>query len=282
VPGFRFNVAVFWIVQASALLAFATPPDAALLALGASSHALRMLGITVGFHRLFAHRAFETSRPVQFLLALLGTMSLQKGPIWWAGTHVEHHRNPDREGDPHSPALVGFYQAHMGWFLDSARWDVLEAGNPVARRLSHFPEIVWLDRWHGVPPFLFAFVLFAVGGVPALVWGFCVPTVTLAHSTFAINTIGHLFGSRRFDTRDDSRNNAATAFLTLGEGWHNNHHRYPSAARNGFYWWELDLSWMFIRTLEGLGLAWNVRRVPRSVYAEAEGRTTLGAATLAS
>jgi stearoyl-CoA desaturase (delta-9 desaturase) len=145
-PGFRFNVAVFWLVQASALLGFAVPPNAGLIALAGASHVLRMLGITAGFHRLLAHRAFETSRPIQFLLALLGTMSLQKGPIWWAGTHFEHHRNPDREGDPHSPARVGFYQAHLGWFLDSARWDVVDASNPVARRLSRYPELVMLDR----------------------------------------------------------------------------------------------------------------------------------------
>jgi stearoyl-CoA desaturase (delta-9 desaturase) len=279
VPGFRFNVVVFWTVQASALLGFVWPPDARLLLLCAASHFVRMLGVTAGFHRLLSHRSFETGRTTQFLLALLGTLSLQKGPIWWAGTHVEHHRHPDLPGDPHSPALAGFYQAHMGWFLESTRWDALDGSNPALRRLSRYPELVWLDRWHGLPPVLLAIGLAWWGGAPALVWGFCVPTFTLAHATFSINTIAHLFGSRRFETRDHSRNNAACALLTLGEGWHNNHHRYPSAARNGFYWWEFDPAWIFIRLLEAAGLAWNVRRGPESVYAEAGRRRPLAVAT---
>ena len=274
----RVNVILFWTVQASALLAFAAPINRELLALCLLSHYGRMLGITVGFHRLFAHNAFETYRPIRFALACLGASAMQKGPIWWAGTHVDHHRRADREGDPHSPALAGFYQAHIGWFLDSTRWEFVSSDNPVRRRLDRDIELRWLDRFHGVAPIAFAALLWMIGGFPWLVWGFCVPTVTLAHSTFAINTIGHPFGSRRFATPDDSRNNAATALLTLGEGWHNNHHRYPSAARNGFYWWEFDPAWLFIRSLESLGLAWNVRRVPERVYREAAGDATFAAA----
>jgi len=265
----RANVIVFWAVQASALLALFAPPSLGLVGLAVASHYLRMLGITAGLHRHMAHRAFETNRPVRFVLAGLATMAMQKGPLWWAGTHVLHHRLADREGDPHSPARDGFYHAHIGWFLDSTRWDRVDPENPVVKHFSRYPEIRWLDAYFGVPPLLLAIGLFALGGLRWLVWGFCVPTVTLAHATFAINSVNHMVGSRRFETPDDSRNNAATALLTLGEGWHNNHHRYQRAARNGFYWWELDLAWWFIRLLRATGLAWDVREVPARVYEEA-------------
>jgi stearoyl-CoA desaturase (delta-9 desaturase) len=264
----RVNVGIFWLVHASALMAFALPVQRALLAACALSYLLRMLGITMGFHRYFAHGAFDCGRAVRFLLALAGTAAMQKGPIWWAGTHVLHHRSPDREGDPHSPVLGGFYHAHMGWFLDGIRYDVVDADNPVARRFSRAPEIRLLDRLPGLPPIALAVGAFAWGGWPGLVWGFSIPTVLLAHATFSINSVTHMFGSRRFDTSDDSRNNPWTALATLGEGWHNNHHRYPRAARNGFVWWELDVTYLAIRGLERLGLAWNVRPVPAHVLRE--------------
>jgi stearoyl-CoA desaturase (delta-9 desaturase) len=269
VPHPKLNVIVFWIVQASALLAFFAPVDASLLLLAFASHYLRMAGITLGFHRHFAHRALELSRPARFVLAWLGTAAMQKGPLWWAGNHVYHHQNADAEGDPHSPRRVGFYQAHVGWFLHQERWESVAADNPVVRRFSRYPEIAWLERFYGVPPTLLAVAMYAIGGWPWLVWGFCVPTFTLAHATFAINTVNHLWGTRRFATPDESRNNAFTAVLTLGEGWHNNHHRYPRAVRNGFYWWELDPAWWLARALAALGLAWDLKPVPAHVYAEA-------------
>jgi stearoyl-CoA desaturase (delta-9 desaturase) len=266
----KLNVIVFWVVQGSVLLAFFVPFQWSLVVLAVASHLLRMLGITLGFHRHLAHGAFEMSRPARFFWCLLGTAAMQKGPLWWAGTHVYHHRSADRAGDPHSPRLVGFYQAHVGWFLDEVRFDTLPASNPVLRKFSVYPELVWLERLYALPPLALAASLFAIGGWPWLVWGFVVPTVTVAHATFAINTVNHLFGTRRFATPDDSTNNVATALLTLGEGWHNNHHRYQRAARNGFFWWELDLTYWVIRTLEALGLAWNVVPVPARVYAEAD------------
>jgi stearoyl-CoA desaturase (delta-9 desaturase) len=228
--------------------------------------------LTLVFHRYLAHRSFQMHRAARFVWAFIGTAAMQKGPLWWAGHHVNHHRYADRDGDPHSPAVSGIYYAHIGWFLNDAKHDRLEPSNPVIRDFSKAPEIVWLDRYFVLPPLMFAIALFLVGGWPLLVWGFCVPTVTLSHSTFAINTVNHLFGSRRFDTRDDSRNNALTAFFAAGEGWHNNHHRYQRAARNGFYWWEFDPTWYVIRAMAAIGLVWDVQRVPERIYAEARAR----------
>jgi len=262
-------VAVFWLVQASAITVFFVPFAWSLVALLAVSHFLRAIGLTLAFHRYFAHRAFQMSRGARFVWALLGTAAMQKGPLWWAGHHLNHHRFADREGDPHSPAVSGFYYAHIGWFLNDARHDALPDTNPVLRDFGRVPEIAWLDRWYMVPPAALAAGLFLYGGLPWLAWGFCLPTVTLAHATFAINTVNHLWGTRRFETADESRNNALTAFFAVGEGWHNNHHRYQRAARNGFYWWEWDPTWYVIAAMRALGLAWDVQPVPPRVYEEA-------------
>lgn len=263
------NTAVFWLVQSSALLVFTVPFSAGLVALWALSHFLRAIGLTLAFHRYFAHRAFRMHRLTQFVWALIGTAAMQKGPLWWAGHHVDHHRFADRDGDPHSPKVSGIYYAHIGWFLHDSANDTLQASNPVVRDFGKYPEIAFLDRFFVLPPLALALGLYLAGGYPWLVWGFCFPTVTLAHATFAINTVNHLFGTRRFDTIDESRNNAFTAFFAVGEGWHNNHHRYQRAARNGFYWWEFDPTWYVIRAMQALGLAWDVQTVPARIYAEA-------------
>jgi stearoyl-CoA desaturase (Delta-9 desaturase) len=262
-------IAVFWAVQASALLAFRVPFTWPMLGLWAVSHFVRAIGLTLSFHRYFAHRTFQMHRGARFVWALIGTAAMQKGPLWWAGHHVNHHRFSDRDGDPHSPSVSGVYYAHIGWFLDDTRYDSLEATNPVVRDFSNAREIAWLDRFYAVPPLVLAAALYLAGGLQWLVWGFCVPTVTLAHATFAINTVNHMFGSRRFETMDSSRNNWLTAVFAAGEGWHNNHHRYQRAARNGFYWWEFDPTWYVIRAMAMVGLAWGVQSVPARIYAEA-------------
>jgi stearoyl-CoA desaturase (delta-9 desaturase) len=262
-------IVVFWVVQASALMAFRVPFTWAMLALWAVSHFLRAIGLTLSFHRYFAHRSFQMNRGARFVWALIGTSAMQKGPLWWAGHHVNHHKFADRDGDPHSPSVSGIYYAHIGWFLNDSRHDNLETTNPVIRDFASAPEIAWLDRYYAVPPLILAVVLYLAGGVQWLVWGFCVPTVTLAHATFAINTVNHMFGSRRFETIDGSRNNWLTAVFAAGEGWHNNHHRYQRAARNGFYWWEFDPTWYVIRAMSAVGLAWHVQSVPARIYAEA-------------
>jgi stearoyl-CoA desaturase (delta-9 desaturase) len=263
------STVIFWAVQASAVLVFFVPASWTLAGAWALSHFVRAIGLTLAFHRYFAHRAFQMNRGARFVWALIGTAAMQKGPLWWAGHHVKHHRFADRDGDPHSPIVSGVYYAHIGWFLNDARNDRVEASNPVMRDFSRVPEIAWLDRYHFVPPLALAATLYLAGGLPWLVWGFCLPTVTLAHATFAINTVNHLFGSRRFETLDESRNNPLTAFFAVGEGWHNNHHRYQRAARNGFYWWEFDPTWYVIRAMAAVGLVWNVQAVPDRIYDEA-------------
>src|SRR5262245_24795409 len=263
------SIVVFWAVQASALLVVFASWSWGLVALWAAPHFLRAIGLTLAYHRHFAHRAFQMNRVARFAWTWIAASAMQKGPLWWAGHHVHHHRYADRDGDPHSPMISGFYYAHIGWFLNDARHDRLEATNPVVRDFSKAPEIVFLDKYFAVPPLLLALAMFLVGGLPWLVWGFCLPTTTLAHATFAINTVNHMFGTRRFDTIDESRNNALTAIFAVGEGWHNNHHRYQRAARNGFYWWEFDPTWYVIRLMQSLGLVWDVNGVPRRIYEEA-------------
>jgi stearoyl-CoA desaturase (delta-9 desaturase) len=260
---------IFWTVQASATLVFFVPFGWGMAVLWAASHFLRAIGLTLAFHRYYAHRAFQMNRVVRFVWTFIGTAAMQKGPIWWAGHHVNHHRYADRDGDPHSPMVSGIYYAHIGWFLNDAKHERLEASNPVIRDFSKAPEIVFLDRYFFIPPLALAAAMYGIGGMQWLVWGFCFPTVTLAHATFAINTVNHLFGSRRFDTIDESRNNAFTAFFAVGEGWHNNHHRYQRAARNGFYWWEFDPTWYVIRAMAAFGLAWDLQPVPARIYEEA-------------
>ena len=263
------QITIFWTVQVSALLVFAVPFRWAFVAVWAASHFLRAIGLTLAFHRYFAHRAFKMNRLARFVWVWIGTSAMQKGPIWWAGHHVNHHKYADRDGDPHSPMVSGVYYAHIGWFLNDSRHDTLEPTNPVIRDFSKVPEIAFIEKYFFLPPLTLAIAMFALGGFPLLIWGFCLPTMTLAHATFAINTVNHMFGSRRFETVDESRNNPLTAFFAVGEGWHNNHHRYQRAARNGFYWWEFDPTWYVIRAMKAVGLAWDVQAVPKRIYEEA-------------
>jgi stearoyl-CoA desaturase (Delta-9 desaturase) len=273
------QIAIFWIVQASALLVFAVPFRWAFIGLWAGSHFVRALGLTLIFHRYLAHRAFKMSRAARFVWAFIATAAMQKGPLWWAGHHVNHHRFADRDGDPHSPMVSGFYYAHIGWFLNDTKYDRVEGTNPVIRDFSGVAEIAWLEKYFFVPPLALAVALFLFGGLPWLVWGFCLPTMTLSHATFAINTVNHMFGSRRFETVDESRNNLVTAVFAVGEGWHNNHHRYQRAARNGFYWWEFDPTWYVIRAMAAVGLVWDIQRVPKRIYEEARAVKAKRAAT---
>jgi stearoyl-CoA desaturase (delta-9 desaturase) len=274
------QITIFWIVQASALLVFTTPFRWPLLGLWAVSHFLRAVGLTLLFHRYLAHRAFKMNRVARFVWAFIGTAAMQKGPLWWAGHHVNHHKYADRDGDPHSPMVSGFYYAHIGWFLHDTRHDQLEASNPVIRDFGKAAELALLERFFIVPPIMLAVAMYLAGGWPWLVYGFCLPTMTLAHATFCINTVNHMFGSRRFETVDESRNNAFTAFFAVGEGWHNNHHRFQRAARNGFYWWEYDLTWYTIRAMALVGLAWDIQPVPDRIYEEARALKSRRAAAI--
>jgi stearoyl-CoA desaturase (delta-9 desaturase) len=269
----KLTMSLFWLVQASSLLVLFVPFSLGMVAMWAVSHFLRAIGLTLTYHRYFAHRAFKMGRVTQFVWAYIAASAMQKGPLWWAGHHVTHHKFADREGDPHSPIISGFYYAHVGWFLNDVRHDRLPETNPVIRDFGKYPELRLLDEFYWVPPLLLAIGLYVAGGLQWLAWGFLLPTTTLAHATFAINTINHLYGSRRFDTVDESRNNVITAVFAAGEGWHNNHHRYQRSARNGFYWWEVDPTWYVIKAMSLVGLAWDLQPVPERIYREARERT---------
>lgn len=237
-------------------------------------YAVRMFAITGFYHRYFSHKAFRTSRPVQFVFAVLGASSVQRGPLWWAAHHRQHHRASDTEADPHSPRQHGFWYSHMGWFLTRGAFRTdLEAVKDLAR----FPELRLLDRFDLLVPVLLAGGLFLLGawledaapglgtnGPQLLVWGFFVSTVVLFHVTVTINSLAHRFGRRRFATRDDSRNNWFLALLTFGEGWHNNHHHYPGSARQGFRWWEYDFTYYGLKVLSLLRLVWDLKPVPEA------------------
>ncbi|NKI34431.1 acyl-CoA desaturase [Wenzhouxiangella sp. XN79A] len=239
-----------------------------------ASYLVRMFAITAFYHRYFAHRAFRTSRPVQFLFALIGASSTQRGPLWWAAHHRRHHKHSDRKGDPHTPRK-GLFWSHMGWFMSrrhfATEWEQIPD-------LAKYPELRWLDRFDLVVPVLFAVALFGLGawleraapglgtsGGQMLVWGYFISTVVLIHVTLTINSLAHKFGRRRYDTRDDSRNNVWLALLTLGEGWHNNHHHFPGAARQGFYWWELDISYLTLKVMSWFGLVSDLKPVPTAI-----------------
>ena len=226
---------------------------------------LRMFGITAGFHRYFAHRAYKTSRVMQFVLAWIGCMSLQKGPLWWAAGHRHHHKHSDEEEDLHSPVKHGLWWSHVGWVV-SSKHDGLDMEK--IKDFSKYPELVVLDRFHWVPGLLLAIGCYAMDGMSGLVWAFLVSTVVLYHMTFLVNSACHLYGSRRYKTEDASRNNWWVAILTLGEGWHNNHHHYMSSANQGFFWWEIDISYYILRTMSAFGLVWDLRKPPAEKLAQ--------------
>lgn len=238
-------------------------------ALAGGLYALRMFAITAGYHRYFSHRSYRTSRAFQLVLAFLGGTAAQKGALWWAANHRDHHRFSDEPEDLHSPLQRGFWWSHVGWIL-STRHD--ETRLDRVRDLARYPELRWLDRNHLVPPAALAALLLLAGGLPALLWGFFVSTVLLWHGTFAINSLAHVIGRRRYPTGDGSRNSLALALITFGEGWHNNHHHYAASANQGFHWWQIDLSYYALRGLAALRLVSDLRRPPARVVAAARVR----------
>lgn len=255
----------FFGVHLSCLAAFFLPFSWGLVALCLGLYLVRMFGITGGYHRYFSHKSFRTSRWFQFVLAVLGLLALQKGPLWWAAHHRHHHLHSDGEDDLHSPHQDGFWWSHMGWILarDHNQTDLSRIPD-----LARHPELVWLNKYHLVPGVTLAVLLFLLGDWQALVWGFSISTVLTWHATFAINSLTHMFGRRRFATTDDSRNSLLLALVTLGEGWHNNHHHYMASTRQGFYWWELDPTYYVLKGLAALGIVWNLREPPRRVLDE--------------
>ena len=236
---------------------------------------IRAFALTAFYHRYFSHRAFKTSRVAQFAGALVGVLAMQKGPLWWAAHHRHHHKESDEHDDVHSPVAEGFFWSHIGWIVAKRNSDVR---NDLIPDWLAFPELKWLEKYSLGIGFAFGICLFAFGqwldlvapalraaGPSLLVWVFFVSTVSLYHATYAVNSIAHLFGSRQFNTNDNSRNNFVVALLTLGEGWHNNHHRYQSSARQGFLWWQIDVTYYVLLLLRNVGLVWDLRPVPQSV-----------------
>jgi stearoyl-CoA desaturase (delta-9 desaturase) len=238
-------------------------------------YGLRMFAVTGFYHRYFSHKAFRTSRAMQLAFAVLGASAVQRGPLWWASHHRHHHAHADGEHDAHSPSRHGFLWAHLGWFLASENF---ATRSKLVRDLARFPELRFLDRFDALVPAALAALLYGAGewlayahpqlatdGPMLLVWGFCISTVALYHATFTVNSLAHSVGSRRYASRDRSRNNLWLALLTFGEGWHNNHHHFPGAARQGFYWWEIDLTYYGLRLLAAAGLIRDLRPVPATI-----------------
>jgi stearoyl-CoA desaturase (delta-9 desaturase) len=255
-----WNSIPFFAIHALAIVApFFVAFSWKLVALAVLVYYARMAGTTIGYHRYASHRGFKTSRAFQFVLAFWAQTSAQKGMLWWAAHHRQHHKYSDQPEDVHSPQR-GFFWSHVGWIL-CQRY----AATGDIKDLSRYPELRFLNRFHLIPPVALAVTLFFIGGWSWLVWGFFVSTVLLWHGTFVVNSLNHVWGSQRYATTDTSRNNAVLALLTMGEGWHNNHHHYMSSANQGFFWWEIDASYYLIRLFQALGLVWDVRTPPEKV-----------------
>jgi stearoyl-CoA desaturase (delta-9 desaturase) len=258
----RFEAVPFVLAHVVCLAAIWTGVHAVDVAIAVGLYALRMFAVTAGYHRYFSHRAFKTSRAFQFVLAFLAQTSAQRGVLWWAAKHRHHHRYSDTRDDVHSPVRDGFWHSHLGWFFTKrhTRTDLA-----AVRDLAKYPELRWLDRHPYLPAVLTGVVVWLIAGWSGLIVGFFWSTVVLWHATFAINSLAHLTGRRRYVTGDHSRNNWWLALLTFGEGWHNNHHHYQSAARQGFRWYEIDVSFYVLKALSALGLVWDLCAPPAHV-----------------
>jgi stearoyl-CoA desaturase (delta-9 desaturase) len=267
-----FRVIPFILIHFGALAALWTHFEWYLVWVALFLFVIRMFAITGFYHRYFAHKTFKTSRLMQFIFAFIGSTAAQRGPIWWASHHRRHHLNSDRHNDHHSPHTHHFLWSHMGWFL--AKKNFL-TDRKVVRDLIKFKELVLIDRFDWLPPVLLLLSLFVIGeylsltsgisGLNMVIWGFCVSTILVYHCTFAVNSIAHLWGTQRYNTKEESKNNFFVALLTFGEGWHNNHHHYPGSIRQGFYWWEVDLTYYALKFLSFFGIVYNLRTVSKTI-----------------
>ena len=245
------------------------------ISIAVALYALRVFTLTGWYHRYFSHRSFKTWRSVQFIFAAIGCSAVQRGPLWWAAHHRNHHVHSDDPEDIHSPKQRGILFSHTGWFLTPK---ALKTDLRVIPDFAKYPELRFLDRWDLAVPIALAVALFAFGwlvgygdpdsgvtGMQILVWGFFVSTVAVYHVTYLVNSATHLIGTRRYETKDDSRNSLIVALLTFGEGWHNNHHYYPNSTRQGFYWWEIDITYYGLQFMNMLGLVWDLKAVPQRI-----------------
>ena len=264
-------LAVFWVGFSWAALAMCV-----------SLYFIRMFAITGGYHRYFSHRSYKTGRVFQCILAVLGSSCAQKGPLWWASHHRHHHQYSDTEEDIHSAHVQGVWWSHVGWILST---QFVEPRLELIKDFLKYPEILFVEKWNTVIPVILAFMVYCFGvelnhvaphlgtsGPQMLIWGMFVSTTLLYHGTFLVNSVTHLFGKKRFVTGDESRNSLLVALVTMGEGWHNNHHRYPGSERQGFYWWEIDTTHYILKALSWLGIVWDLRVPPERIYEEARAR----------
>ena len=280
-PGEKLSLLVslpFISVHIGAIFALTISPSPFALFMVFLMYFIRMFGITAGFHRFFSHKTFKTSRAFQFILAYLATCSAQMGPIWWASHHRHHHKYTDEIEDPHTPTLKGFFWAHVGWIMSPANVPTKEE---YVGDLKRFPELKFLDKYHYIAPLSMAMILFGLGeymalnysqyntnGMELLMWGFFVSTVILYHATFTVNSVCHVFGYRSYNTKDGSVNNWLIAILTLGEGWHNNHHAFPNSERQGHQWYQIDICHYILWCFSKLGIVWDIRGVPEDSVIE--------------
>ena len=280
-PGEKLSLIVslpFLSVHIGAIYALTISPSSFALFMVFLMYFIRMFGITAGFHRLFSHRSFKTNRAFQFFLAYAATCSAQMGPIWWASHHRHHHKYTEQIEDPHTPTLKGFFWAHVGWIMSPVNSPTKEE---YVGDLMKYPELKWLDKYHYFAPFSLVILLYGLGefmavnyaqyntnGMELVLWGFFVSTVLLYHATFMVNSVCHVFGHRTYDTKDGSVNNFLVAILTLGEGWHNNHHAFPNSEKQGHKWYQIDISHYILWCLSKIGVVWKIRDVPEDSIKE--------------
>lgn len=269
----------FMLVHVVGVLAIFTGISWAAIAMCIFMYYARMFAITGSYHRYFSHRTYKTTRFFQFVLAFWGASSAQQGPLWWAAHHRHHHKFSDEEQDIHSAKLRGLWWSHVGWILCKKYGPTNEEA---VKDLTKYPELRWLNKNHGIAPFILAASIFFFGvflqhaapglhtnGLQMMCWGFFTSTTILYHGTFCINSLAHLIGSKRFDTGEESKNSLILSIITMGEGWHNNHHRYPYSERQGIYWYEVDMSHYVLRVFSWFGLVWDIKLHPEEIYAEA-------------
>ncbi|PSF06342.1 acyl-CoA desaturase [Marinobacter halophilus] len=272
------RVLPFIALHLACLLAFFTSVSTFAVMFAIGFFVVRMFAITGFYHRYFSHKTFKTSRKAQFVFAILGASAAQRGPLWWAAHHRHHHQHSDDPEDLHSPHQGGFWWSHAGWFTCDAGFAMDQRR---IRDWLRFPELRFINRFDSLIPAAFAVLIYLLGealavwapglgtnGFQLLVWGFFVSTVFLFHATVSINSLSHVWGKRRFATDDDSRNNFWLALVTLGEGWHNNHHRWPRSVRQGFRWYEIDVTWYGLWLLSKLGIIWDLNPIPAHIQEE--------------
>jgi stearoyl-CoA desaturase (delta-9 desaturase) len=260
----RLSVAMFITAHVLGGVSLFFPLTRQLLLMALASYVIRMWAVSMGYHRYFSHRSFKTSRAFQFLMAWVGAAAVQNGPLWWASWHRLHHKHSDTPEDVHSPVQRGFWHAQAGWYYDGEH---MKADFANVSDLAKYPELMFVESHGWLPPLTWIAGCYALAGWAGIAWGFMIPTLVVLHCVGLVNSLGHVWGSQRYDTGDGSRNNALLAVLTFGDGWHNNHHRCMVSARHGFRWWEIDLNYYALRVLQACGVVWDLRMPTRAIYA---------------